>query len=226
VKTLLDYLVNSPTAAVSGVLGIAGVVVALIPGLHSWAWLFLLVLALLLLAGLFALAGEWRRTQAKIDDLHTELATARAQIGGLTAVSSPEDDEQTDQAPAREILGLLPTSGGIIEHLRIQSGPSGFTTAELAPVRTLVDDYTKTAFSTHALHAAFMELYRCSAALLAWIDKQTKSTEDGLELIPGDQRDGGWREFAQVRTRGADLAGDFLAARQAFETAALEAEVL
>ena len=56
--------------------------------------------------------------------------------------------------------------------------------------------------------------------------EQTQDTAGRLEIMPGDEREGGWREFAEARETGEQRIDAFVRARQAFERTALENDVL
>ncbi len=226
VKRFGDFLVNSPAALLLGATACVLLILFLVPPIHPSAWIIGLLGVLVVIGVLLLWFLEWTRTQDRIDDLNARLAQAHAAIGGVTLSPVAEDEPSADTVRAERIRELFPTGSGLIQELRIESGFSPVPAGLLDPLRTFLDEFSHTSFENPASHFAFMDLHRAGAALSAWFGEQTQDTAGRLEIMPGDEREGGWREFAEARETGEQRIDAFVRARQAFERTALENDVL
>ncbi|GAA4285351.1 hypothetical protein GCM10022261_28820 [Brevibacterium daeguense] len=226
VKRLGDFLLNSPAATVLAGTAAVCLVVYLIPGLHSVAWIIGLVSVAVMLGVLMLLQQQWSQEQARIDDLNARLAEARGAIGGVTLSAPAEDEPGEDTRRAERIRELFPTTSGLVQQIRLESGFSELDPQLLVPLRTFLDEFSHTSFENQASHFAFMDFYRAGKAFAEWVDAEAREENGLLEVVPGDERPGGWRSFSDAREIGERRIDAFLRTRQSFERIALENSVI
>lgn len=225
-KRFLDFLTNSPAAVTFAVLGVLGIIVFAVPGLHPFAWIIGLILCIGVIVALLMFHGEWRRAQRQIDSLRQLLSTERGRLDtlGLT----PVDEEVTalpDEERAQRILSLLPDSAGLVQSLRLDATYGTLDVNELEPLHTFRQEFAKSSFDNPRSHTAFMDLYRAAEALSIWVNEETRPLADDeskREIRPGDSRKDGWREYTQARSRGENLGARFVSSRWEFKQTALE----
>lgn len=225
-KRFLDFLTNSPAAVTLSVVIVLGVVLALIPPLHPFAWVIGLLVCLGAAAALLMFHGEWRRAQTQIDALRQSLSAERGRMDAVGLTPVDEDVAQIpDETRAQRILALLPDEDGLVPSLRRDAVFGTLAVAELEPLHTFRKEFAKSSFDNPRSHTAFMNLYRSAEALSIWVNEETRElAEDATrrEMRPGDAREGGWREYTEARSRGERLGDSFIAARWEFKQTALE----
>jgi hypothetical protein len=226
VKRLGDFLLNSPAAVVLAGTGAVCLILYLIPGLHSVAWIIGLVSVAVMLGVLMLLEQQWSQEQARIDDLNARLAEARGAIGGVTLSGPAEEEPGEDTQRAERVRDLFPTTSGLVQQIRLESGFSELDPKLLVPLRSFLEEFSHASFENQASHSAFMDFYRAGKAFAVWLDAETREENGLLEIVPGDERPGGWRSFSEARETGERRIEAFLRTRQTFERIALENNVL
>lgn len=228
VKRLGDFLLNSPPALQLAAAALVALVLFVIPPLHPYAWLIGLLLVVVCAGVLVQFQLQWVRDQRRIDDLNARLSKARGAdaLSGYALTTIDDDEPGPDTVAATRITELFPTDSGLVQHVRVESGFSPLAVDHLGPLRTFLDEFSTTSFENPRTHVAFMELYRAGKRFTEWVDTETRSQDGVIEIVPGDERDGGWRAFSAAREAGEASTDEFVRTRQAFQRVALENDVL
>lgn len=225
-KRFGDFLLNSPGALLLSVLGLVALVLFCVPPLHDVAWVIGIVLVAAAAGSLLLMYVQWRTSQSRIDDLYASLAEARGTVSGWGPSTPAEFAPAQDTVHARRILELFPQGEGLVKYLRVESGFSSLRNADLDLAKTFLEEFSHSSFDNPRTHFAFMEFYRAVKAFVEFIDGESTRSSDTTDIIPGDQRTGGWHEFAAARKRAEDYADSLVGSRASFERVALEADVL
>ncbi|HJG80790.1 MAG TPA: hypothetical protein K8V08_10310 [Brevibacterium senegalense] len=229
-KRIGDFLVNTPSAAVVLAAAVILLVCALIPSLHSIAWILLLVAVLVAVLAVLGWSRTWTHLQDRIDDLQSSTADAYETYTPVTLTQTPQEElAQADSTAAQTIVSLLPEDDGLIRRLRIDAEMTVFPQDAVAPLQTFLADCSATRFDDPAAHRAFMDLYRAGRTLHDWIRKETETAEAApgdRVLIPGDRRESGWKAFNEAKRTGERRADALLAARAEFSRVLLVSQIL
>lgn len=235
-KRIDDFLVNTPSALV--VLGAAVILLicAVIPPLHGIAWVLLIVAVVAVVVAVIGWWRTWAHLQGRIDTLQSQAAEAYAAYAPVTLSTTPQEElAVADRTAARTISDLFPEDEGLVRRLRIDPETTEFAAEVLTPLTAFLTDFAHGRFDDPAAHRAFMDLYRSARSLHDWIGYETEAvagteSEDSAEparvLVPGDRRDGGWKEFSDAKATGEEKADRFLAARTEFARVMLVSEIL
>ncbi|WP_141750121.1 MULTISPECIES: hypothetical protein [unclassified Brevibacterium] len=226
-----DFLVNSLSALLIAVTGIVLVVVGIVaavifPGAAGVVIGLIIVLTgLAILAGTVGMSLEWARTQDRIDALNAEIAEARKVENTIYYAAALPEDDQPDAPAAQKLLEVFSADSPLMENLRINRGQD-LPAEGAAQLDDFLSSSAKQSFADAAVHTAFMDVFRAARDLHAWLKSETAEADGVRSIIPGDTREGGWREFAAAANAGDTLSQNLLGARAAFERAVLEADLL
>lgn len=232
-KRIDDFLVNTPSALV--VLGAAAILLicAVIPPLHGIAWVLVIVAVVAVGFAVLRWWRTWAHLQGRIDALQSQAAEAYAEYAPVTLSTTPQEElAVADRTAARTISDLFPEDEGLVRRLRIDTEMTEFPAVVLAPLTAFLTDFAHGRFDDPAAHRAFMDLYRSARSLQDWIRRETEqaaateSEEPARVLVPGDRRDGGWKEFSDAKAAGEQTGDRFLAARTEFARVMLVSEIL
>ena len=91
-KRIGDFLVNTPSAAVVLAAAVILLVCALIPSLHSIAWILLLVAVLVAVLAVLGWSRTWTHLQDRIDDLQSSTADAYETYTPVTLTQTPQEE--------------------------------------------------------------------------------------------------------------------------------------
>lgn len=229
-KRIGDFLVNTPSAVVVLAAAVILLVCALIPPLHSIAWLLLLVAVLVAVIAVLGWSRTWTHLQDRIDVLQSSTADAYETYTPVTLTQTPQEElAQADSTAAQTIVSLLPEDDGLLRRLRIDAEMTVFPQDAVAPLQTFLADCSATRFDDPAAHRAFMDLYRAARTLHNWIRQETEIAEAApgdRVLIPGDRRESGWKAFNDAKRTGERHADALLAARSEFSRVLLVSQIL
>ncbi len=221
-KRIGDFLVNTPSALVVSAAGAVLLICALIPPLHSIAWVLLLLASLLALGAVVGWSLTWAHLQDRIDTLVSEAASAHDDYIPVELSQTPQEElAQADAKIAADIVARFPEDDGIVRRLRIEAELTDFPEELTAPLTAFLSDNSHTRFDEPHAHRAFMSLYRAARALDRWIRTETGEFDGRRVLVPGDSREGGWQSFADAKRSGEEHADAFLTARSEFSRAVL-----
>lgn len=232
VSRFLNFLTNSPAAVVLLLAAVLGLVAFAVPPWHAWAWVVGLVLVIALVVGALLIYRQYEQLQARIDALGAELAAERENVRSVTTELSEykplTDEEHGDTVVAKQIVSTLPTGEGLLPWLRVTTQLTAWDREMLAPLASFLEQNRRTSFEDSKVHPAFMDLYRSGQQLADWFDLQGSPRDESstIDLTPGDQREGGWREYGQVRSEGERLADAFVTARAVFVRVGMETGTL
>jgi len=227
VKRIGDFLVNTPSALVVASAAALLLVTALIPPLHSIAWVLLALAALLGLGAVVGWSRTWAHLQDRIDALVSDAAAAHETYVPVELSQTPQEElAQADATTAADIIARFPEDDGIVRRLRIEAEVTDFPEELTAPLTAFLTDSAHTRFDEPHVHRAFMDLYRAVRALDRWIRTETDDSDGRRVLVPGDRRDGGWQAFADAKRSGEEHADAFLTARAEFSRVLLVSRIL
>lgn len=227
VNRFLDFLNNSLAAAVLAGSALVFLPLHLIPALHPISWIMGVLQVAVAALAVWLILRRYQRDQARIDHLNAELGAEREKMRTITRELGefrPIADETSEDVQAsRRIVGQLSSAEGLIPWLRVRTDLTSWAPEQLDPMEEFLHANRQLSFEDSAVHTAFMELYRAAQQLRDWFSLEgSRHGDDGWELLPADQREGGWREFTEAKARGEELADTLLTARAGFERVALE----
>lgn len=231
VSRFLNFLTNSPSSVLLLGAAILGLVVFVVPPWHPWAWVAGLVVAALILVGVLLAFRRYQQVQSRIDTLNAELASERENVKSVTRELSEykpmTDNENDDTKVAKKIIATLPNDHGLLPWLRVTTKLTSWDEGLLRPLATFLEGNRRTSFEDAKLHPAFMDLYRSGQQLSDWFAVQGTPREgSAVDLTPGDEREGGWREYGEARTEGETLAEALLQSRATFARIGMETGTL
>lgn len=228
VKRFADFLVNSMAASVFLVVLAVAFVLFLIPPLHPLAWLFGLIVTLVGAVCMVLTARQWSHDQERIDQLNADLAAAWGQVRPIELTDPEAEARRPDAKSAERIAELFPQDIGLVAELRVASTPTTLNNDSFEALTAFLAEFKRGSFHDRDSHFAFMELFRSAERLAGWVSAETREVPDApaRQIVSGDSRRGGWREFGQAQSAGEEATAQFIEARAEFQRAALVAGVL